>query len=209
MMLISAGADTIIQKATTGEVNWGEVAVSGAFGAVGGGLGAAIGKHFVGNAVEGAVENVANTVVSGQPVTPGSLLRNAAEGAATSAVTGGALNKVHLPNAVSKLGDEAPVPKTIPDGRWFPDRALPRDQNGIDIPDSPSPHTQLGWRQGRGGAYPQAREFGNDGEVVRTIDFTDHNRPDLHTNPHQHRAVPNPSGGTSQRHDPEPLPELE
>ncbi|NII40584.1 RHS repeat-associated protein [Curtobacterium flaccumfaciens] len=32
MMLISAGADTIIQKATTGEVNWGEVAVSGALG---------------------------------------------------------------------------------------------------------------------------------------------------------------------------------
>ncbi|GGF42677.1 hypothetical protein GCM10011519_15710 [Marmoricola endophyticus] len=34
MMLISAGADTIIQKATTGEVNWGQVAVSGALGAV-------------------------------------------------------------------------------------------------------------------------------------------------------------------------------
>jgi hypothetical protein len=108
MMLISAGADTIIQKATTGEVNWGQVAVSGAFGAVGGGFGAAIGKHFVGNAVEGAVENVANTVVSGQPVTPGSLLRNAAEGAATSAATGGVLNKAHLPSAVGKLGDERP-----------------------------------------------------------------------------------------------------
>ena len=37
MMLIGAGADTIIQKATTGQVNWGEVAVSGAIGAVGGG----------------------------------------------------------------------------------------------------------------------------------------------------------------------------
>jgi RHS repeat-associated protein len=37
MMLVAAGADTIIQKATTGEVNWGEVALSGAVGAVGGG----------------------------------------------------------------------------------------------------------------------------------------------------------------------------
>lgn len=37
MMLISAGADTIIQKATTGKVDWGEVALSGALGAVGGG----------------------------------------------------------------------------------------------------------------------------------------------------------------------------
>jgi RHS repeat-associated protein len=35
--LLSAGADTIIQKATTGEVNWGEVAVSGVLGGVGGG----------------------------------------------------------------------------------------------------------------------------------------------------------------------------
>ncbi len=59
-MLIGAGADTIIQKATTGEVNWGQVAVSGAFGLVGGGLGAAVGKHLVGNAVEGAVETWRN-----------------------------------------------------------------------------------------------------------------------------------------------------
>ena len=41
MMLISAGADTIVQKATTGEVNWGEVGVSFAAGAVGGGFAAA------------------------------------------------------------------------------------------------------------------------------------------------------------------------
>lgn len=36
MMLIGAGADTIIQKATTGEVKWDQVAVSAALGAVGG-----------------------------------------------------------------------------------------------------------------------------------------------------------------------------
>jgi hypothetical protein len=38
MALISAGADTILQKATTGSVNWGQVAVSGVIGGVGGGL---------------------------------------------------------------------------------------------------------------------------------------------------------------------------
>lgn len=44
MMLVSAGADTIIQKATTGEVNWGQVAVSGAIG----GAGAAVSAGFRG-----------------------------------------------------------------------------------------------------------------------------------------------------------------
>ncbi|WP_152364027.1 DUF6531 domain-containing protein [Microlunatus speluncae] len=38
MALLSAGADTIIQKATTGTVNWGQVAISGVVGGVGGGL---------------------------------------------------------------------------------------------------------------------------------------------------------------------------
>ncbi|RDH96085.1 RHS repeat-associated protein [Curtobacterium sp. AG1037] len=209
-MLIGAGADTIIQKATTGEVNWGQVAVSGAFGAVGGGLGAAIGKHFVGNAVEGAVENVANTVVSGQPLTPTDLLGSATEGAAASAATGGMMSKVHLPSAVNKLGDETPQVKSVPDGQWFPRRPLPRDETtGADLPESDFAHTQLGWRKGSKGPYPQAREFSDDGQVVRTIDFTDHGRPKLHTNPHQHRAVPNPTGGTAQRGDPEPLPELQ
>ncbi|MEQ4520621.1 RHS repeat-associated core domain-containing protein, partial [Pseudarthrobacter sp. B907] len=36
MVLIAAGADTIIQKATTGGVNWGQVALSGALGGFGG-----------------------------------------------------------------------------------------------------------------------------------------------------------------------------
>ncbi|WP_263091700.1 hypothetical protein [Curtobacterium sp. RIT-PI-V] len=115
-MLIRAGAGTIIQKATAGEVNWGQVAVGGAFGAVGGGAGALIGKQLVKNAAEGAAENVANYAVSGQPVNPGGLLRNAAEGTATSATTGGTMSKVHLPTAVSKIGDDAPSPLGLPRG---------------------------------------------------------------------------------------------
>jgi len=108
MMLIGAGADTIIQKATTGEVNWGQVAVSGAFGAVGGGVATTIGRHIVGNAAEGAVESVATYAVSGQPVTVSGLVRNAGEGAATSAATGGTMNR--LPVSTAKLDDIAPVP---------------------------------------------------------------------------------------------------
>ncbi|WP_439691435.1 hypothetical protein ACRQ4B_10725 [Curtobacterium sp. SP.BCo] len=209
MVLISAGADTIIRKATTGEVNWGQVAVSAAFGAVGGGAGALIGKHLLGNAAEGAIENAANYAVSGRPITPAGLLASASEGAVTSAASGGTLSKVHLPTAVKKLGDETPQVKAVPDGRCFPRRPLPRDSTGNDLPDSAFPHTQLGYRRGSKGPYPQAREFADDGEVVRTIDFTDHNRPESHTNPHQHRAIPNPTGGTARRGGPEPVPEFQ
>lgn len=113
-MLLSAGIDTVVQKATTGEVNWGQVAVSGAFGAVGGGAGSVIARQLIRksaeNGVEGAAENVANAVVSGKPLTPAGLVGTAVEGATTSVVTGGALSKVHLPGAAKKLGDEIPTP---------------------------------------------------------------------------------------------------
>lgn len=59
VMLISAGADTIIQKATTGSVNWGEVALSGALGGFTGG--AAITKL----GLTGARAAVAQGVITG------------------------------------------------------------------------------------------------------------------------------------------------
>lgn len=54
--------------------------------------------------------------------------------------------------------------------------------------------------------YPQSREFDEQDRPVRDIDHTDHGRPDLHTNPHQHRYLPDPTGGTPQRGPSEPLP---
>ncbi|MCH9609382.1 MAG: hypothetical protein S4CHLAM45_05230 [Chlamydiales bacterium] len=51
----------------------------------------------------------------------------------------------------------------------------------------------------RKGKYPQAREFDENGEPVRDIDFTDHGRPKNHPNPHEHKWEPNPTGGTPQR----------
>ncbi|HVQ17092.1 MAG TPA: Ig-like domain repeat protein, partial [Vicinamibacterales bacterium] len=88
----------------------------------------------------------------------------------------------------------------------FPDRRLPRDKHGNPIPDpeAEGAYSQLGQAEGRRvGKYDQAREFDADGKPVRDIDFTDHGRG--HPNPHQHRYNPNPTGGTPQRGDPEPL----
>jgi len=88
----------------------------------------------------------------------------------------------------------------------FPDRPLPRDKDGNPIPDQDAkghPHSQLGQQQGRKGKYDQAREFDANGRPVRDIDFTDHGRQ--HPNPHQHRYLPNPTGGTPMRGPQEPL----
>jgi len=82
---------------------------------------------------------------------------------------------------------------------YVPDRPLPRDEDGVNIPDTDAPHTQLGTKQGRRGKYPQAREFDRDGRPIRDIDFTDHEKPDKHPNPHQHIHKPNETGGTPER----------
>ena len=47
--------------------------------------------------------------------------------------------------------------------------------------------------------------FGWNGEHVKDIEFTDHGRPNKHPNPHQHTRENNPTGGTRQKNDPEPL----
>ncbi|MFZ0564650.1 MAG: RHS repeat-associated core domain-containing protein, partial [Chlamydiales bacterium] len=92
---------------------------------------------------------------------------------------------------------------------YVPDRPLPRDDYGVPIPDTDAPHSQLGTRTGSKGKYPQAREFDKDGKPVRDIDFTDHGRPEEHTNPHQHKYKDNETGGTPERDNPEPVPEWE
>jgi RHS repeat-associated protein len=90
-------------------------------------------------------------------------------------------------------------------GGVFPDRPLPLDEHGVPIPDTETPHTQLGTRQGSKGPYPQAREFDAEGQAVRDIHFTDHGRPHNHTNPHQHVLQENQTGGTPKRGPPTPL----
>jgi len=92
-------------------------------------------------------------------------------------------------------------------GTYAPNRPLPRDEHGNPLPepDAVGAHTQLGVRSGRNGPYTQAREFGADNKPVKDVDFTDHGRPDIHENPHQHTYEPNPTGGTAQRGPTEPL----
>lgn len=91
---------------------------------------------------------------------------------------------------------------------YAPDRPLPKDKDGVPIPETDAPHTQLGTKKSKrrpGEKYPQAREFDENGKPVKTIDFTDHKEPSIHPNPHTHSCEPNPTGGTPQRGDPKPL----
>jgi hypothetical protein len=52
LALISAGADTLMQKAVTGEVDWGQVALSGALGALGAGAGIGVAARVGATAVK-------------------------------------------------------------------------------------------------------------------------------------------------------------
>lgn len=117
--LISAGADTIIQKATTGEVNWGQVAVNGAAGMVGGGLGsmAMRGGMTTGRAmlmsgmVEGGLSGGGSYMMGPGPHTPAGLLTNTAVGTGTGAIQlpGGTGDNI-AGTATRNLDDVAPVP---------------------------------------------------------------------------------------------------
>jgi hypothetical protein len=83
---------------------------------------------------------------------------------------------------------------------------LPRDKNGVPIPDSEYPHTQLGNKKGSKGTYRQTREWGSNGQLNKDTDWTDHGRPGNHSNPHDHDWIPNPTGGSLQRGPAKPVP---
>ena len=122
MMLVSAGADTLIQKATTGEVNWGQVAVSGAAGAVGFGAGAAIARtglsvgaktvlsNVGSNVAEGAFSGGGNYLTSSGPKTVSGLVRATASSAALDGVTGGIGHGAPTGKILGKVEAAARVP---------------------------------------------------------------------------------------------------
>lgn len=103
--LVSAGASAGIQKLTTGDVNWGQVAVAGAVGGFAGGLGAGAGM-FVGSlprlatvspwvhgavvgGTEGVVGGAANRGLQGQdPLNPGGMAVDLLTGGSAGAVGG-------------------------------------------------------------------------------------------------------------------------
>ncbi len=73
------------------------------------------------------------------------------------------------------------------------------------IPDVDRPHSQIGHviSKNANRTYTQARVWDYDENGILThvkdIDFTDHGRPAVHPNPHQHRYIPNSTGGTKMR----------
>ncbi len=97
---------------------------------------------------------------------------------------------------VSVVEGDFYVPICPNTGRPLP---LPRNPHGQNIPSAETPHTQLGMREGSKGSYRQTREWGYDGQQVKTTDWTDHGRPGVHSNPHDHPTIPNPTGGTPKR----------
>lgn len=64
---------------------------------------------------------------------------------------------------------------------------IPKGPHGVPASESPFPHTQLGTKvsSGTGQPYTQAREFGQNGQHIRDMHFTNHGRGN-HPNPHQH-----------------------
>lgn len=121
--LISAGADTLIQKATTGNVNWGQVAVSGAAGAIGFGVGGAVAKAgmtagratLTAGVSEGALASGGTYLTGPGPHTP--------QGLITTMTVGGAGGLVHVPGglgdniapvATRHLDSVAPTPTSTP-----------------------------------------------------------------------------------------------
>jgi RHS repeat-associated protein len=107
---------------------------------------------------------------------------------------------------------DAPASDTLPD-RTANDPLRTDPKSGAPIPDPEaegSPHSQLGTRDSTtqpGETYPQAREFDENGQPVRDIDFTDHGRPETHPNPHQHQRKQDQKRGEKQRGPSKPLPD--
>ena len=119
-----------------------------------------------------------------------------------------------IDDAIEFMGDAGKAARKNADsvdeaaGSYRPDSPLPRGTKGELLPSSPQPHTQLGTEIGRKvGPYTAAREFGSDGQPLRDIHFTDHGRPNVpgHVKPHQHRHIPNPTGGTPEYRPAEPF----
>ncbi|WP_180936505.1 RHS repeat-associated core domain-containing protein [Nocardioides ungokensis] len=98
MMLVSAGADTIIQKATTGHVDWVQVGISGALGGFGGagiaaragltGTRAAVVAGMSSGGISGGIQGGYSYASGPGPHTAGGLLQATAIGAGTGTVFG-------------------------------------------------------------------------------------------------------------------------
>nr|WP_237688304.1 RHS repeat-associated core domain-containing protein [Arthrobacter jiangjiafuii] len=112
--LISFGDDVVIQKATTGEVNWAQAGVSGGLGMVGFGAGAAVGRAFNNPVVRGAVEAGVDGTISGGGEYLAQTKDPSLAGLARAAGTGGVSGLVPVPGpsgGVNRLDQLTSTPK--------------------------------------------------------------------------------------------------
>ena len=183
---------------------------------IGGGCCGTLPSPSVGNIIVEGLKDIGKATVQGV----GTLLKSEAIIAAapivlTVMLVAAPANYDHPGNNYDTL-PKSPVTVSSTDNKpsvYAPNRTLPRDpETGKAVPDANNdetpinaPHTQLGDRsRAKGATYPQGRTFDEHGNPVKDIHHTDHGRPQTHTNPHQHRHTPNPSG-TPQRGPAEPL----
>jgi RHS repeat-associated protein len=169
-------------------------------------LGQKLGDAF--SVAQGVAEFVLGETIATGGVVGGVVTSPTGVGAVAGAAvaTGGVVVAAHGANT-AKEGLRQMLNSEGTGNGYQPSEPLPRKESGEPMPDpeATGPHTQVGTQQGRKGPYKQAREFDGNGQPVKDIDFTDHGRPNEHTNPHQHEYIPNPSGGTPQRGGAEPL----
>ncbi|HKO59004.1 MAG TPA: RHS repeat-associated core domain-containing protein [Thermoanaerobaculia bacterium] len=120
-------------------------------------------------------------------------------------------------NRLQRTLENEAAPSSVPSTRIYTPKdadgnplPLPRDAHGNEMPDPAAagrPHTQLGSRTTptKGEApYSQVREWNGNAQGGRRIDFSNHNEPAVHPNPHQHVIQPNGKVGP-----PEPVPEFQ
>ncbi|RAX49118.1 type IV secretion protein Rhs [Arthrobacter sp. AQ5-05] len=140
MMLIGAGADVIIQKATTGDVNWGQTAVMGLAGGLGGlamagrlgatgvtGIKAAVGEGIASGAASGGTGNAYTYATGPGPHTATGFLGASAMGLVSGGAMGGAGAGVGHKITGRLLAPLTTRPKadTIVMGRWMGGRVIP------------------------------------------------------------------------------------
>nr|WP_236870892.1 RHS repeat-associated core domain-containing protein [Burkholderia stagnalis] len=66
----------------------------------------------------------------------------------------------YAPNPTSRIDPLGLTCKCPCPGTFWTDRSLPRDNHGNPVPDVNTPHTQLGRRDGRRGAYKSSTRMG-------------------------------------------------
>jgi RHS repeat-associated protein len=137
MALVSSGGDALIQKITTGTVDWREVAVNGVIGLASGGIagaagraaagkiGSCLGKNIISGAVEGAVDSGVSGglsyLVSGEPVTVQGLAQATLGGALIGGAVGGAAGALTKVTDVARYGCfEEDTPVLMADGTSKP-----------------------------------------------------------------------------------------